>query len=175
MGGLRQAVSEGILARKNLNWSLPNSRLFNETFTGCARAIPRCIFCLQDDHTTSTWTINPNRPAPWDVSYWPAQTAMGYVPCSVQAEVCHNYNDGRCKESNLPLPACVSGMPPETHAWLDCPRRCPHIRDIGAEPVRHVIAAPTSPSHLSILPLPTHTPNPTLALMLWCYKNGIVL
>ena len=67
------------LARKYLNWSLPNSRLLNETFTGCARAMPRCIFCLQDDHTTSTCTINPNRPAPWDVSYWPAQTAMGYV------------------------------------------------------------------------------------------------
>ena len=92
MGGLQQAVSERSLARKDLNCSLPNSRFFNETFTGCARAIPRCIFCLQDDHTTSTCTINPNRPAPWDVSYRPAQTAMWYVPCPVQAEVCHNYN-----------------------------------------------------------------------------------
>ena len=117
MGGLRQAVSEGSLVRKDLNWSFPNSRLLNETFTGCARAIPRCIFCLQDDHSTSTCTINPNRPAPWDVSYWPAQTAMGYVPCSVQAEVCLNYNDGRCKK----VTCCYQ------HVCLGCQRPMPGL------------------------------------------------
>ena len=39
------------LARKDLNWSVPHSRLYNKAFTGRARAIPRYTFCLQDDHT----------------------------------------------------------------------------------------------------------------------------
>eukprot|EP00731_Ephydatia_muelleri_P008707 Em0004g1045a len=33
------------LARKDLNWSATNSRLYNEAFTGCAKAIPRCCHC----------------------------------------------------------------------------------------------------------------------------------
>ena len=35
------------LARKDLNWSVPNLRLYNEAFTGRAKAIPRCSVCLQ--------------------------------------------------------------------------------------------------------------------------------
>ena len=161
MGGLRQAVSEGSLARKDLNWSLPNSRLFNETFTGCARAIPRCIFCLQDDHTMSTYTMNPNDLPRGYVSYWPAQTAMGYVPCSVQAEVCHNYNDDRCKKETCPLPACVSGMPPETHAWLDCPRRCPYIKGHRSR-TREAFHGCSDVPESSIQPAPFPSTHPTL-------------
>ena len=166
MGGLRQAVSEGSLARKDLNWSLPNSRLFNETFTGCARAIPRCIFCLHDDHTTSTYTINPNDLPRGNVSYWPAQTAMGYVPCPVQAEVCHNYNDGRCKKVTCRYQHVCLGCRQRPMPGLTALAGVHTLRDIGAEPVRRFMPAPTSLSHLSNLPLPTHTLNPTLALML---------
>ena len=39
------------LARKNLNWSVTDSRLCNEAFTGRSRAIARCPLCLQDDHS----------------------------------------------------------------------------------------------------------------------------
>ena len=41
------------LARKDLNWSIPYIRHYNEAFTGRAKAIPRCSYCLQDDQPTS--------------------------------------------------------------------------------------------------------------------------
>ena len=34
------------LARKDLNWSVVNSRLYSEAFTGRAKVIPRCRYCL---------------------------------------------------------------------------------------------------------------------------------
>ena len=49
-------------ARKDLNWSVTDLRLYNEAFTGRARAIARCSFCLQDDHTDAYCTKKPNRP-----------------------------------------------------------------------------------------------------------------
>ena len=50
------------LASKNLDWSIPNIRLYNEAFTGHARSLPRCSDCLQDDHASSICARNPARP-----------------------------------------------------------------------------------------------------------------
>ena len=50
------------LARKDLNWSVTDPRLYNEAFTGRARSISRCTFCLQDNHTAAYCPHNPNRP-----------------------------------------------------------------------------------------------------------------
>lgn len=33
------------LAQKSLDWSIPNTRLYNEAFTGHAQAIPCCSDC----------------------------------------------------------------------------------------------------------------------------------
>ena len=60
------------LARKDRNWSITDPRLYNEAFTGRARAIPRCTFCLHDDHTGQYCPQNPNRP--W--LGWIPETAM---------------------------------------------------------------------------------------------------
>ena len=49
-----------VLARKDLNWSVLNSRLYNEAFTGRARAIPRCTHCLGDDHAAGSCPLNPS-------------------------------------------------------------------------------------------------------------------
>ncbi len=49
------------LARKDLNWSIPDPRLYSEAFTGRARSIPRCSFCLQDDHLTQQCPQNPDQ------------------------------------------------------------------------------------------------------------------
>ena len=38
------------LASKDLNWSVPNHRLYNEAFTGRVRSIPRCTICLSAHH-----------------------------------------------------------------------------------------------------------------------------
>lgn len=51
-----------MLASKDLNWSTPNPRLYNEAFTGRARVIPRCPHCLCEDHTEATCPHNPTPP-----------------------------------------------------------------------------------------------------------------
>ena len=50
------------LARRNLNWSTPDPRLYSEAFTGRARSIPRCGHCLQDDHPSQRCPQNPDQP-----------------------------------------------------------------------------------------------------------------
>ena len=50
------------LARKDLNWSVLDPRLYSEAFTGRAKNIQRCSFCLQDDHKKNTCPRNPHRP-----------------------------------------------------------------------------------------------------------------
>ena len=116
------------LARKDLNWSLPDSRLYNEALTGRARAIPRCAFCLQDDHTAAYCPRNPNRPASgygWaaEATPWlqPPQgnqhhkTYFGYRP----TEVCCRLNEGRCRQPTCKYRhACSSCQGP--HAWVNC-------------------------------------------------------
>ncbi len=50
-----------VLALQNLNWSIVNSRLYSEVFTGRTKAIPRCPHCLSNDHTGTTCIKNPGR------------------------------------------------------------------------------------------------------------------
>ena len=52
-----------MLARKDLNWSVPDSRLYNEAFTGRARAVPRCQHCISEEHDSSSCPQNPNPPS----------------------------------------------------------------------------------------------------------------
>ena len=89
------------LARKDLNWSVTDSRLYNESFTGRAKSIERCSYCLQDDHIGSNCPKNPNRPVfGWfpGVAPWPAQTLPSWLTPSALAapttrppshEICH--------------------------------------------------------------------------------------
>ena len=49
------------LARKDLNWSALDPRLFSEAFTGRAKSIPRCSLCLPDDHLAQACPQNPDR------------------------------------------------------------------------------------------------------------------
>ena len=128
------------LARKDLNWSVPDSRLYNEAFTGRARAIPRCAFCLQDDHTAPYCPRNPNRPASgygWAAEATPwlqlppgnqhHKTHFGCRP----TEVCRRFNEGRFRQPTCKYRhACSSCQGP--HAWVNCPHnsmgrsRSPH-------------------------------------------------
>ena len=87
------------LARRNLNWSATDPCLYNEAFTGRARAIPRCNYCLRDDHTTrecpqnqqweGTW---PQGPPPWLAGANAAPSNRG-----APREVCRRYNQGKCR------------------------------------------------------------------------------
>ena len=53
-----------MLARKDLNWSVPDSRLYNEAFTGRVRTVPRCQHCISEEHDSSSCPQNPNPPRP---------------------------------------------------------------------------------------------------------------
>ena len=97
------------LARKNLDWSVPDPRLFSEAFTGRARSIPRCTFCLRDDHTGQNCPSNPDRawsgwfpgPTSWAVpsQAWSPKSAP--LPPRQELgsplEVCRRFNEGRCR------------------------------------------------------------------------------
>ena len=110
------------LARKDLNWSIPNVRLYNEAFTGRAKAIPRCSYCLQDDHPTSMCPRNPVRQLAWDMPMWTAQPAPGFVPRTTQMDICRNFNEGRCKRLHCWYQHICLGCQ-EPHAVTNCPRR----------------------------------------------------
>ena len=62
------------LARQDLNWSVPELRLYNEAFTGRAQ----CSYCLQDDHMAQQCPRIPHRP----IFGWfpnPADTQSPYL------------------------------------------------------------------------------------------------
>ena len=61
MGGLRQVYRQAALASKSLDWFLPNMQLYNEAFTGHAKALSHCAYCLQDDHVAAAFLRNPAR------------------------------------------------------------------------------------------------------------------
>ena len=115
------------LSQRNLDWSVPNARLYNEAFTGRARAIPRCSFCLQEDHVAQSCPRNPNRP--W-FGWFP--DTPGYVvpphrPSTSRppqsAECCRRYNDGKCRQTLATCRyahKCLECSGP--HPRLHCPR-----------------------------------------------------
>ena len=122
------------LAQKNLDWSVPNARLYNEAFTGRARAVPRCNYCLQEDHVAQSCLRNPNWPWFGWLPHGPDNRGLepsrqppprGQPP----AEPCRRYNAGTCR---LAATACRY-----LHRCLECggphPRpQCPRGGSRGA-------------------------------------------
>ena len=116
------------LAQKNLDWSIPNARLYNEAFTGRARTVPRCSFCLQEDHAAQACPRNPNRPwfgwlpgAAFSTPSAPQRPPAGRLPQS--AECCRRFNDGKCKQTAASCRyahKCSDCGGP--HPRLQCPR-----------------------------------------------------
>ena len=117
------------LARKDLDWSVPDPRLYNEAFTGRARAIPRCSFCLQDDHGANACPHNPNRPMyGWsaELPSWLAHQALAHHSTgpSAQQEICRRFNEGRCRKAGCRYRHACSGCQ-EPHLLVDCPQKGP--------------------------------------------------
>ena len=92
------------LAKKDLDWSVPNIRLYNEAFTGRARTIPRCSFCLQDDHSSQDCSKNPARA--WQQWYQvnlmstqtPQQTHTPLLDPATGQQTCKRFNRGACRD-----------------------------------------------------------------------------
>jgi hypothetical protein len=141
------------LARKDLNWSTPDPRLFSEAFTGRARSIPRCSFCLQDDHPAQRCPQNPDQP--W-VAWLPNPPAwQGGSAAPTQAsvtnqsgrranEVCRRFNEGRCRLSNCRY----------VHTCRDCGGShpaitCHQVRQQPRSPHHHPAPSAQGPSSWS--------------------------
>ena len=129
------------LARKDLNWSVTDPRLYNKAFTGRARSIARCIYGLQDDHTAAYCPKNPMLGWFPDGSTWPTPlTLPATVGCATSSppscvaqqsvEICRKY-EVRCKHPQCHYQhLCSNCQGP--HPWSDCSRN--HARAPG--PVR---------------------------------------
>ena len=122
-----------MLARKDLNWSVPNSRLYNEAFTGRARFMPRCQHCLSEDHGSTGCPQHPNPmmvgwlqpPSNLPLSTLPSlppPTLAVSQPKTPGQEVCRNFNNGRCRFSRCRFLHSCSDCA-GAHASIHCPRR----------------------------------------------------
>ena len=115
------------LAMKSLDWSLPNSRLYSEAFTGHAKLIPRCSFCLAEDHTAVNCPQNPSRTwFPWLHEMVSMQQGTQGQPPQYRdkSERCNGYNEGRCRETANTCKyahRCHGCSGP--HPAIHCPRR----------------------------------------------------
>ena len=95
--------SREALARKDLNWSVADPQLYSEAFTGWARTIPRCHYCLQDDHTAQYCPRNPDHPwSAWTQKATPSGPRLSHPSGSgssaprqrPMAELCRRFNEG---------------------------------------------------------------------------------
>ena len=109
------------LARKDLNWSVPDPRLYNEAFTGRARYIQRCGYCLQEGHSEDSCHCNPHRRPPTWMQEGPWSAPPPPRPPTV-TEICRRYNDGRCRKPSCRYRhACTHCQ--GAHPLTDCPAR----------------------------------------------------
>ena len=130
------------LSRKSLDWSVTDSRLYNEAFTGRARTISRCSFCLQDD---SQCPRNPSRALfGWlpEVTGWPQQLTFAGIPStrpltgqSTAQEACRRYNDGRCNRQRCKYAHCCSSCG-GAHPAFRCQQRPAPVPGRSRSPAR---------------------------------------
>ena len=119
-----------MLAAKNLNWSVPNQRLYSEAFTGRAKRHPQCPHCLSEDHAAAGCPHNPNPPfVRWfqgtpHLQFGPAASGPPSAAPLKAQEVCRNFNSNRCRFTRCRyLHACTDCSGP--HAAVNCPNRQP--------------------------------------------------
>ena len=102
-GNYYRQYRRDMFARKDPNWSTPNTRLYNEAFTGRAKIILHCPHCLSEDHVAASCPHSPN---PLLMGWVPdpcSHTPQGHYSLaapqgtSPHREVCHNFNDNRCR------------------------------------------------------------------------------
>ena len=122
-----------MLAKKDLNWSVPNPRLYSEAFTGRAKRHPQCPHCLSEDHVAASCPHNPNPPIMGWFQGTPQlqlglaasqlQPSLASLPKPTnQQEVCRNFNANRCRFIRCRYShICSECLGP--HAAFHCPQR----------------------------------------------------
>ena len=92
-------------ATKSLNWGKIDSALYNESFTGRARSIPRCHLCLSDNHLEAYCpdrVIASQSGAQGFTSWAPQSGPFPRSESSARAplsEICQLFNRVRCKST----------------------------------------------------------------------------
>ena len=137
-----------MLAKKDLNWSVPNPRLYSEAFTGRAKRHPQCPHCLSEDHVGAGCPHNPNPPfMGWFQSSSVPQgpvASQGQPPPPPPAkswEICRNYNGNRCKYTRCRfLHVCAECSGP--HAAVHCPQSQVGPANRGVPPRSRPMAQP---------------------------------
>ena len=105
-------------ATKNLVWSIPDSALYNEAFTGRAKAIPHCQHCLSENHTLSDC---PDCPLDMQREHRHQQDRNLQIRGGFSSQYCQLFNQIRCRSRrckyqhlcnlcSLPHPAQVCPM-----------------------------------------------------------------
>ena len=145
-----------MLARKDLNWSVPNAQLYSEAFTGRAKCIPRCPHCLGDDHSGPACPLNPSpvvvnwvtEPRPLLPPTAAPMLSQGQARAGAgRQEVCRNFNEGRCRFTRCrylhccsacfgphPAGSCPQGPAPQGMELLARGRGTPRGRQGGFHP-----------------------------------------
>ena len=127
-----------------------DTRLYSEAFTGRARAITRCFWCLEDDHTEAACPKNPHRSVfgyfP-DAMAWMLSTTLPSpwqpLPPTVGAgvpELCRRYNSGKCSNTTCKRRhVCTRCQGP--HRQIECPQTHPS-RDRSPHPAARYPTVP---------------------------------
>ena len=102
------------LARKDLNWSVTNSQLYSEAFTGHAKIIPRYRYCLSETHDLRACPSNP------DTGILNHRSSSSYGNSSSK-DFCRNFNDRKCRYDRCKYRhVCRECFGP--HPWCECSR-----------------------------------------------------
>ncbi|KAL5518219.1 hypothetical protein EMCRGX_G003910 [Ephydatia muelleri] len=97
---------------EGLAWVAYDRQLYNEAFTGRAKAIPRCRHCLSDSHTTAHCILDATLGTP---------TQVHPNAGSSSSEICRSYNAGRCQYVRCRYRhVCQECSYP--HPWIQCPK-----------------------------------------------------
>ena len=140
------------LARRDLNWSATNPRLYNEAFTGRACPIRRCSVCLQESHLTHNCPRNPHHPGwgwPPDPIEWSGHSQPHFSSPQRQShEVCRRFNEGKCKMQRCRYRHTCSRCQ-GAHPQVDCPHGGMFRSRSPANPLRGPapLLGPPGPRH----------------------------
>ena len=90
-----------------LDWVFPDPALYNEAFTGRARVIPHCQFCLLDSHSSHNCTFSPE-----DFRYYQNRQQSQDVGQSVllQAVQVNTFYVHLCNLENAQVYCAISGF-----------------------------------------------------------------
>ena len=134
------------LARKDLDWSTIDTRLYQSIFTGRARPIQRCQHCGDEGHPGNICPEVPRQPwlglpqytpgqwnAPPYPQWQPAVTQQVTPPqAAYNQQVCRRFNKGNCKAGQRCkyIHTCLNCGGP--HAQI----QCRHVQSRQPGPVR---------------------------------------